>query len=166
MRSTLYLIRQAEALAPFEGRLNPPLSRRGIRQAEMTRDFLAMRPMDACYCSPRWRAVQTAEIIAAPHRLQPQRLGSLDEGIDFDSVQARVCDGIEQLMQVHAGKSILVVAHRYVHLAYIAAVLQLSQIQAAAVALEHCGISVVVREDKVTTVATLNAAFHLQGLAA
>jgi hypothetical protein len=34
------------------------------------------------------------------------------------------------------------------------------------VSLDNCGISVVLREDDRTTVTTLNAAFHLQGLAA
>jgi hypothetical protein len=34
------------------------------------------------------------------------------------------------------------------------------------VVLDNCGISIVVREDGRTTVSTLNAAFHLQGVAA
>jgi hypothetical protein len=33
------------------------------------------------------------------------------------------------------------------------------------VTLDNCGISVVIREGEETTVTTLNAAFHLQGVA-
>ena len=46
MKTTLYLVRQAARL--------------GIRQAELTRDFLAVRPLDACYSSPMPRAIETA----------------------------------------------------------------------------------------------------------
>ena len=38
--------------------------------------------------------------------------------------------------------------------------------QARQVTLDNCGISVVVRENEETAVSTLNAAFHLQGVAA
>ena len=38
--------------------------------------------------------------------------------------------------------------------------------EARQVVLDNCGISVVVRESGRTTVSTLNAAFHLQGVAA
>jgi hypothetical protein len=34
------------------------------------------------------------------------------------------------------------------------------------VTLDNCGISVVLRDEQQTTVSTLNAAFHLQGVAA
>jgi hypothetical protein len=38
--------------------------------------------------------------------------------------------------------------------------------QARQVALDNCGISVVVRDGDLTSVSTLNASFHLQGAAA
>src|SRR5262249_1303479 len=75
-------------------RHNPPLARLGIRQAEATRDFLAIRPIDHCYCSPLLRAVQTATIIAAPHGLAPRPLEALTEcdvgrweGLDWQTIR-------------------------------------------------------------------------------
>src|SRR5262249_52365926 len=50
---------------------NPPLARLGARQAEATRDFLAVRPIDVCYCSPLLRALQTARVVAMPHGIIP-----------------------------------------------------------------------------------------------
>src|SRR5712671_232741 len=86
MRTTLYLLRHAATEANLASpprlqgrRHNPPLARLGVRQAEATRDFLAVRPVDACYCSPLLRAVQTAAIVAAPHGLAPVPVGELTE---------------------------------------------------------------------------------------
>src|SRR5205823_3867103 len=71
-----------------------PLARLGVRQAEATRDFLAIRPIDTCYCSPLLRAVQTASIVASPHGLSPQPLDALIEcdvgrweGLDWQSIR-------------------------------------------------------------------------------
>ncbi len=86
MKTTMYLIRHASAEAGFaqqaclEEAHNPPLGKLGVRQAELTRDFLAVRPIDYCYTSPLRRAVQTASIIAAPHGLSPILLDELAEG--------------------------------------------------------------------------------------
>src|SRR6187200_2830632 len=84
--TTLYLIRhgatEANLATPprLQGRKhNPPLARLGVRQAEATRDFLAIRPLDACYTSPLLRAAQTAAIVAAPHRLVPATMEALTE---------------------------------------------------------------------------------------
>ena len=209
MKTTMYLIRhgatEANLAQParLQGRRhNPPLARLGVRQAELTRDFLAVRPVDHCYCSPLLRAVQTASILAAPHGLSPLPLESLTdcdmgswEGLDwptiryldadgyrrfvagpaqhgypggeaFDQVQGRVTAALEDLLTRHAGQAILVVAHHDINRIYLAGVLGLSPEQSRQVQLDNCGVSVVVREDGATTVGTLNAAFHLQGLAA
>ncbi|MCE9531166.1 MAG: histidine phosphatase family protein [Planctomycetes bacterium] len=76
MRTTLYLIRHAATEANLahpprlQGRKNnPPLAKLGVHQAAATRDFLAIRSIDACYTSPLLRAMQTATIIAEPHGL-------------------------------------------------------------------------------------------------
>jgi len=164
MKTTLYLIRQASAVAPHD-RHDAPLSRLGLRQAEMTRDFLAVRAVDHCYCGPRRRARQTAGIIADPHGLVPQVVDALDEA-NLDAGLFRVTDALDQLLRRHDGEALLVVAHHEVHRAYLADVLRLSPEQAARVPLDSCGISVVVRDGVMTTVTTLNASFHLQGLAA
>ena len=207
--TTLYLIRhgatEANLATPprIQGqRHDPPLARLGVRQAEATRDFLAIRPIDRCYTSPLLRAVQTASIVAASHGLSPVPLEALTEcdvgrwegqdwqtiryldaegyqrfhanparwgypgGESFGDVYARVLPAIEELLARHAGESVLVVAHHIVNRTYLAGLLGLGPDQARQVVLDNCGISVVVREGTRTTVSTLNAAFHLQGVAA
>jgi broad specificity phosphatase PhoE len=209
MRTTLYLLRhgatEANLARParLQGRKhNPPLAALGARQAELTRDLLAVRPIDYCYCSPLLRAVQTAEIIAAPHGLAPQPLPELTEcdvglweGLDWQAIRARDAEGyrrfmkdpatfgypggesfaevhrrasasLEGLLLRHAGRSLLVVAHHVVNRTFLAGLLGLTPAQARQVSLDNCGISVVVREGDETSVTTLNASFHLQGLAA
>jgi broad specificity phosphatase PhoE len=209
MRTTLYLLRHAATEANLarpprlQGRRhNPPLAPVGVRQAEATRDFLAVRPIDACFCSPLLRAAQTAAIVAAPHGLAPQTVEALTEcdvgrwegmswpevrssdaeayqsymrdpagfaypgGESFAQVHARASAAIEELLQAHAGKTILVVSHHVVNRTYLAGLLGLPVAQARQVALDNCGISVVVRDATGTQVSTLNAAFHLQGVAA
>jgi broad specificity phosphatase PhoE len=208
-KTVLYLIRhgatEANLARPLrlQGRRhNPRLSRLGVRQAEATRDFLAIRPIDRCYTSPLLRAVQTAAIVAAPHGLSPQPLDALTEcdvgrweGLDWQTIRTldaegfqrfcanpaqfgypggesfldvhkRVTPAINQLLEIHVGESILVVSHDIVNRTYLAGLLGLTPDQANHVTLDNCGISVVVRDDAVTTVNTLNAAFHLQGVAA
>jgi broad specificity phosphatase PhoE len=208
-RTVLYLIRhgatEANLARParIQGRAhNPPLARLGVRQAEATRDFLAIRPIDHCYTSPLLRAVQTASLVAAPHGLAPIALEELTEcdvgrweGLDwqairdldadgyrrfhadpaefgypggesFRTVYDRVIPAIKGLLERHRGESVLVVAHHVVNRVYLADLLGLALGQARQVKLDNCGISVVVRDGDETTVGTLNAAFHLQGVAA
>ncbi len=209
MKTLLYLIRhgatEANLASPavLQGRRNDlPLARLGVRQAEATRDFLAIRPIDHCYCSPLLRAIQTATIVAAPHGLSPIPLEALTEcdvrtweGLDWQTighlhaedyqrhlaspgaygypggesladVQRRVSAAIEELLTIHSGETILVVSHHAVNRTYLAGILGLTPNQARQVTLDNCGISVVVRDSDGTSVSTLNAAFHLQGVAA
>jgi broad specificity phosphatase PhoE len=207
--TVLYLIRhgatEANLATParLQGRRsNPPLARLGIRQAEVTRDYLAVRAIDNCYCSPLLRAVQTAEIVAKPHGLTPFPLKALTEcdvgrweGLDWQTIRYLDAEGyqrfhadpaeygypggesfaqvydraapvIDELLERHEGESILVVAHHVINRTYLAGLLGLGPAKARQVSLDNCGISVVVREGGKTTVSTLNAAFHLQGVAA
>jgi broad specificity phosphatase PhoE len=179
-----------------------PLAALGVRQAEATRDFLGVRPIDHCYCSPLIRAMQTAAIVAAPHGLTPHAIDDLTEcdvgqweGLDWKSIRARdpethdhfmanpvehgypggesfgqvyerVSAAIERLLRRHPGESLLVVSHHVVNRTYLAGLLGLSPAQARQVKLDNCGISIVVCENGTPELATLNAAFHLQGLAA
>jgi broad specificity phosphatase PhoE len=209
MQTIMYLLRhgatEANLAKParLQGRrFDPPLARFGIRQAELTRDFLAVRPMDRCFCSPLERAVETATIIAAPHGLSAQPLDDLIEcdvgdweGLDWQTIRQRDPEAfhrfmenpaqfgypggesfadvhkrasrcLERLLAEHEGQSILVVAHHVVNRTYLAGLLGMGPNQARQVTLENCGISVVTREGAKTTVSTLNAAFHLQGIAA
>jgi broad specificity phosphatase PhoE len=116
MDTTLYLIRhgatEANLAQPtrLQGRRhNPPLARLGIRQAELTRDFLAVRPVHVCYSSPLLRAVQTASIIAAPHGLSPQPLDELTdcdvghwEGLDWPAIRYLDADGYRRYVDCPA----------------------------------------------------------------
>src|SRR5262249_15554859 len=87
-------------------------------------------------------------------------------GESFADVLRRAAPVFDQLFLLHAGQAMLVVAHHIVNRTYLAALLGLPPAQAGLVTLDNCGISVVVREGDRTTVSTLNAAFHLQGMAA
>jgi broad specificity phosphatase PhoE len=208
-RTVLYLIRHGATAANLASpprlqgrRSDPPLAQLGVRQAEATRDFLAVRPIGHCYCSPLLRAVQTAALVAAPHGVAPQPLEALTEcdvgeweGLDwgtirarhpeayrrfhegpgafgypggesFADVHARAAPALDALLQAHPGESVLVVAHHVVNRTYLAGLLGLAPGQARGVVLDNCGISVVVCAGGATAVATLNAAFHLQGVAA
>lgn len=54
----------------FRGRLDLPLTPRGVRQAVLTRDALsACRVVNAIYCSPLSRCVRTADIVGNAFRL-------------------------------------------------------------------------------------------------
>jgi broad specificity phosphatase PhoE len=208
-KTVLYLIRhgatEANLARPalIQGRRHdPPLARLGVRQAEATRDLLAIRPIDHCYSSPLLRAVQTAAIVAAPHGLAPRPLEALIEcdvgrweGLDWQTIRSREPDDyrrfhanpaqfgypggesfrdvhgrvaplLDDLLRRHAGEAVLVVGHHVVNRTYLAGLLGLPPDQARQVKLDNCGISVVFREGEITLVNTLNAAFHLQGVAA
>ncbi len=86
MKTTMYLIRHGAtkcnlAKPPrLQGQgVDQPLAPLGVRQAELTRDFLSVREFHACYASPMVRAMQTATIIAGPHDLIPQSVPLLTE---------------------------------------------------------------------------------------
>jgi broad specificity phosphatase PhoE len=162
MKTTMYLIRHAGvtgAERPKASDDQTPLAKLEVRQAEATRDFLAIRPIDYCYCSPPLAAVQTASIIAEPHGLTPCTLGGLAHHSGADAI-------LEDLFARHTGHVLLVVTHHDVGRAYLAGLLGLTLAEARQVHMDNCGISVVVREKERATVNTLNASFHLQGIAA
>src|SRR5437667_8320223 len=111
-KTLLYLVRHGatEATLAQPARLqgrrdDAPLASLGVRQAEATRDFLAIRPIDHCYCSPLLRAVQTASIVAAPHGVSPQPVESLTEcdvgrweGLDWQSIRGLDPEVYERFM--------------------------------------------------------------------
>jgi broad specificity phosphatase PhoE len=159
MKTSIYLIRQAAMEPTTRNRADAALTSFGVRQAELTRDFLAVRAIDHCYCSPQRSVVQTASILAAPHGLLPQVLSGLND-------EERVLSVLDEIVERHRGESLLVVAHHRIHRRYLARVLHLPAAAARRVPLDRCGISIVVRQGNRAAVTTLNASFHLQGLAA
>jgi alpha-ribazole phosphatase/probable phosphoglycerate mutase len=87
-------------------------------------------------------------------------------GESFRDVQERVIPTLDSLLARHAGQAVLIIGHHLVNQTYLAGLLGLTPKQAQHVLLDHCGISVLVHAEGTTTVSTLNAAFHLQGVAA
>jgi broad specificity phosphatase PhoE len=209
MTTTLYLLRHGatsynlENPARLQGRgCDIPLAPVGVRQAELTRDFLAICPIDVCYSSPLKRALETAAIIAAPHGLKTEVVADLIEcdvgaweglswaeieerypkqyrqymdnparhgylgGETFAEVHERSTRVLDQLLQQHEGKTLLVVAHHVVGRTFLAGVMGLGPEQARRVSLDNCGVSVVVRKGSKTAVKALNCHFHLLGAAA
>lgn len=209
MKTLLYILTpgatEASLARPprLQGRRHDPsLAALGVRQAEATRDFLAVRPIDVCYTSPLLRAVQTAAAVAEPHQVATQPHEALVEcdlgrwdgqdwqsiryldaesyrkfrsnpakhgypgGESFAQAQERMTAAVEELLKQHADRAILLVTHPVIASIYLAGLLGLSLAQARLMRLDECGISMVVREDEEMSVATLNAAFHLQGVAA
>ncbi len=158
----------------------------GVKQAEATRDVLGIRPIDHCYSSSSLRSLQTATIVARPHGLEPIALESLAESdfshwdrLDWQAIrvadpsgevlvrlQARVMPVLDELLRRHQGASILVVSPYLVNLTYLAGLLGLSLSCGPLMQLDPCGISVVRSDGAKAAVSTLNAAFHLQGVAA
>jgi phosphoserine phosphatase len=89
---TLLLVRHGEVpgISPprFRGRLELELTERGHKQAHRTAERVraGWPEIAAIYCSPRQRAVVTAEAVAAPHGLRPQPWPELED-IDYGTWQ-------------------------------------------------------------------------------
>jgi probable phosphoglycerate mutase len=79
----LYLVRhgatQLTAEDRFAGSVGVDLSDEGRHQVQRLSQRLANDAIKAVYCSPLSRTVETAEILAAPHRLAPRRRDGLRE---------------------------------------------------------------------------------------
>jgi broad specificity phosphatase PhoE len=79
----LYLVRHgATALTAedrFSGAIGVDLSDEGRRQVRALADRLAPEAIGAVYCSPLGRTVETASILATPHKLDPQTDDGLRE---------------------------------------------------------------------------------------
>jgi alpha-ribazole phosphatase len=90
-RLRLYLIRHGEvegAAGTLLGRTDSPLSDRGVSQANDLAGELSTAQLTAVYSSDLQRASITAEIIAAPHRLQVERNSAWRE-IDMGEWEGR-----------------------------------------------------------------------------
>ena len=71
------------------------LSDEGRLQAERTARFLSDQPITAAFCSPLLRAVETAQMIAAPHGLTPVPVDPLHE-VDVGNWEGRSWVDIER----------------------------------------------------------------------
>ncbi len=99
----LYLVRhgatQLTAEDRFSGAVGVELSDEGRHQVRRLSERLAPDPIGAVYCSPLSRTLETAEILARPHRLPLVRRDGLREishghweGLTRREVEARYAD--------------------------------------------------------------------------
>jgi broad specificity phosphatase PhoE len=83
VHTTIFLIRAAEtewgAAGRLLGRHDVTLSQAGRAQADEAARALASVPVSEVLCSPLLRAVETAQRIAAPHRLEVSRDARLSD---------------------------------------------------------------------------------------
>lgn len=162
MKTTLYLIRHDAGENPSTDLLHVQ-----HRQEELTRDFLAVQPIDHCYCSPHRAVIDTALVLTSPHGLKPQPMDDLaPPGLDESphQFQNRIGRTLDGLMREHPGLSLLVVAQNPIPRYYLTSLLGLGRERGEQLHLNHCGISVVIQRDTRSIVQTVNASFHLQGL--
>jgi broad specificity phosphatase PhoE len=81
----LILVRHGEQFVPnylsgpVSDTIDPPLSERGERQAELVGLRFSTDNIDAVYASPLRRALETGRQIARHHRLEPRVVGDLRE---------------------------------------------------------------------------------------
>jgi len=83
----------------YQGHTDIELSEEGVKQAQALQKRLAGEKLDAIYSSDLSRAVQTASIIAKPHRLElitDSRLREVNfgvwEGLNFKEIESRYPD--------------------------------------------------------------------------
>ncbi len=75
MKTRVLLIRHGATVVssrdPFAGSIDVDLSDEGRAQAAQLAKRLQAEPLEALYCSPMGRTVETASIVGAPHGLTP-----------------------------------------------------------------------------------------------
>lgn len=83
MTTRVFLIRhgatELSAEDRFAGSAEVPISPEGERQARALADRLAPQRIRAFYASPKLRTMQTARLIAAPHRLEVTAIPGMEE---------------------------------------------------------------------------------------
>lgn len=138
MKTTLYLVRHGETVDNanqiLQGQEPGRLNQTGIRQAEEVRDKMKNTPIDVFMASDLRRAIQTCEMIAAPHhkpiettpllrerdwgdftgRYIPE-LQTITEWPDnvesLEAIRNRARDFLTMLKTKYEGKTILAVGH-------------------------------------------------------
>ena len=144
--TTLFLVRHGEtvdnARQIMQGQTQGCLNERGREQAAQVARRLAEEPIDAIVASDLQRAIQTAEIIAAPHGLAVRTTPLLRERDwgsftgrfipdlkgevwpdDIESEQAllqRAADFLQQITTTYPGKRVVAVGHGILNKALLA----------------------------------------------
>ncbi|MCL6560770.1 MAG: alpha-ribazole phosphatase [Firmicutes bacterium] len=99
MSCRVYLVRHGEtewnALMKFQGQTDVPLSDRGREQAELLGRRLAGEKFQGFYSSDLKRALETAKIIASPHRQEIKTVPQLRE-LNFGSWEGLTVQEIKE----------------------------------------------------------------------
>jgi probable phosphoglycerate mutase len=135
--TTLYLVRHGETVDNvrqiMQGQTQGQLTENGIRQAETVRDQLCDVPFEAIIASDLKRSVDTARIIAEPHRLEviqtpllrerdwggftgrfiPELKGEVwpDDIETLENLLSRAGEFIAYVRKTFPGKKVLAVGH-------------------------------------------------------
>lgn len=162
------------AIRPVDYIYSSPL-RRSLRTAQIIAEPHDLTPMaipELTECDVGvWEGMSWEEIKAsdpesyARYHADPSQHG-YREGENFRQVYDRATTAIDDLLAQHEGSTIVVVSHHIVNRTYLAGVLGIGPARARIVSLENCAISIVQHHKGKTTLSTLNASFHLQGVAA
>ena len=79
----LFIVRHGETVANEDeldaGPIDYPLDKKGLKDVSFIAEELSGCKISAVYCSPVFRAVETAKIVAHPHKLKPKALEELTE---------------------------------------------------------------------------------------
>jgi alpha-ribazole phosphatase len=103
----VFLIRHGQTLwnchARYQGHTDVELGESGRLQARLLSERLATQPLKAVYASDLRRALETAEIIAAPHNLRVELLSQLREinfgaweGLTYQEIRERFGDLVDR----------------------------------------------------------------------
>lgn len=169
-------VRQAEATrhalshVRFAAAYTSPLLR-ARQTAEIIAPYLTPQPVDAIrecdvgqWEGLDWDAIRNDHAPAyAKYMSDPSRHG-YPGGETFADVLARTTPAFADMLARHAGQTILVVSHHVVNRTYLAQALGLPQQAGRAVALDNCGVSVVVQTPERIRVKMWNATMHLKDL--
>lgn len=160
------------AVQPIDCVYTSPL-RRSFRTAEIIAQPHGLVPTiieDLTECDVgQWEGRSWEEIKAADpehyarYHADPSVHGYLG-GENFRQVYERATRAIDEIMTANEGGTVMIVSHHIVNRTYLAGVMGLGPARARMISLDNCGISIVHWNRGKTTVATFNAAFHLQGV--
>jgi probable phosphoglycerate mutase len=130
----IWLVRHGDSYEGMAEGPDPPLSPLGRRQAERLAERVRRVGPAAFYSSPFRRAVETAHIIGTDVHEDPRlveiglELGE-DGNLEFKesppSVVERMRAAIDDIVEAHPGKHVVVVTHGVALMAYITDVLRL-----------------------------------------
>ncbi len=169
-------VKQAEATRDalshrqFVAAYTSPLVR-ARRTAEIIAPYLTPQSLDAfreCdvgrWEGMDWDAIRRDDAEAYDHYMADPGTHGYPGGETFADVLARTTPAFTELFRKHEGEAFLVVSHHVVNRTYLAATLGLHQQAGRSVALDNCGISVVVQTPERTRVKMWNATVHLREL--